>query len=206
MGALLLGGAYCVALASVLPSRRWLAWIGLIPLFITIRFTSPFRAAIWGAVWGMGLYLFFNQLTGQAMSHAILPAATLAAIAATYTGLGTVFTRRYGFSPLALALGWIAIELVTHPLGLTRCLVPVAAGDGPLTRLITDIFGYAFIGFVVAYVNAVLLSVAWGLYAGCHSTRRFRLSADNSHLLYHYPEYIVGAIVGSPSSPRAPPY
>ena len=206
MGALLLGGAYCVALASVFPSHRWLAWIGLIPLFITVRLMTPFRAALWGAVWGTGLYLFFNQLTGQAMSHAILPAVALAAIAAAYTGLGTVFTRRYGFSPLALALGWIAIELVTHPLGLTRCLVPGVAGDGPLTRLITDIFGYAFVGFIVAYINAVLLSVAWGLYAGCHSTRRFRLSADNGHLLYHYPECVVWAIEGSPSPPRAPPY
>lgn len=192
MAALLLGGAYCVALASVFPSHRWLAWIGLIPLFVTVRLMTPFRAALWGAVWGAGLYLFFNQLTGQAMSHAILPAAALATIAAAYAGLGTVFTRRYGFSPLALALGWLAIELVTHPLGLTHCLVPGVAGDGPLTRLVSDIFGYAFVGFVVALVNALALSLALRLcFArrmgrrpnGCIELRYFLQDKNTSYLL-----------------------
>jgi len=82
----------------------------------------------------------------------------LTLIPALYTSLGAALTRWIGFSPLVLGVGWMAVELAFEPLGLHEGLLGSTRGDWTLIDWIARAFGYILVAFLVAYVNACLLS------------------------------------------------
>ena len=139
--------------------HAWVAWVSLVPLFAVIRIFSPRRAMVSGALWGLSFYLFLafgTDVQGLATIQALL---LLTAVPSAYAYLGALLTRRIGFAPLFLALGWIGVELALRPLGFGEGLLAGSQGDGWLVRLPASLLGYGLVAFLVAYVNASLLLV-----------------------------------------------
>jgi len=68
-------------------------------------------------------------------------------------------TRRIGYAPLVLAVGWIIVELALQPVTVNRGLLAGTVGDGDLMRLVGGVLGYVFVAFLIVFVNAQLLSL-----------------------------------------------
>ena len=151
------GGLVAAANSPAGPS--WLAWISLIPIFITIRYASPKIALLYGALWGFCLYLFSSASDGAAVTASIKSLGLLAAVPAIYAYWGARLTRRIGYAPLVLAVGWVIVELALEPLTLRDGLLAASQSDGGLMRLVGTLLGYVFIGFIIAFVNAQILSL-----------------------------------------------
>jgi apolipoprotein N-acyltransferase len=85
--------------------------------------------------------------------------ALLITAPALYAWLTAKFTRRYGFSPLAMALGWIVLEWALRSAGFNHSLLSTSESHGPVHRLVADFLGCGFVAFLVAYTNASLLAL-----------------------------------------------
>ena len=100
------------------PMGPYLAWVVIIPLLLAIRNLTPFRALIAGSFWGLCLFAFAALSNGALFEPTWGALLRLATIPAAYAWLGSRVTRRTGFSPLMLGLGWVVVELFLQPLGL----------------------------------------------------------------------------------------
>lgn len=173
---LALGGALAIsavgmALAGGSSGLGWVGWIGLLPLFQAIRVLSPAAAGVAGAFWGVCLFAAASQIGGLSLRSDLVGFALLAVIPALYTSLGAALTRRVGFSPYLLALGWIGVEFSLHPLGLRNGLLAATLGDGFALRVLGSFAGYVLVAFLVAYINAALLCVLSEVRFSAGSTR-----------------------------------
>jgi len=161
--AILVSSLFCSAfiLAVAVASRRysWAGWIGLVPLFLSVRTLAPLWAMSCGALWGFCLYFFsilgFNVSVTPSSSLFVLIICT----PAVYALLGAYFTRRVGFRPLFLAGGWVAVEFILRPPGLGHGLLAGTQGDTGIIRHVGIPMGYLFIAFLIAFINAKLLYV-----------------------------------------------
>lgn len=155
-----------MALSSDSPVLGWIGWIALLPLFQAIRVLSPVTAGVAGAFWGVCLFTAAWGFGNASLGSNVWGIAPLTLIPGLYAALGAGLTRRIGFSPYLLALGWIGVEFALHPLGLRNGLLPAAVEDGFALRLVGSFTGYVLVAFLVAYVNAALFSVLsdirWG--------------------------------------------
>lgn len=201
----LAGSAYLMALAIESPHRVWLGWITLLPLFHAIRVLSPLRAMLSGAFWGACLFVSSIAFTSTEIAPSIASFVLLSLIPAAYGYFGAALTRRIGFSPFLLALGWIGAEIALAPLGLRHGLLAGTQGDGLAVRLIGSVAGYALVAFLVAYVNAALLSVLTSVRRGVESSRLIRGSGDALRAYFHveFPSYWLH--LHRSAQPRAPP-
>lgn len=120
LGVLLVPSALLTAAAVGSADSSWFAWFGLLPLFLAIRLLSPAVAGLAGAFWGGCFYLFLAARVVPGLALTPHSFALLALALMLYAYLGGLLTRRVGFSPMLLALGWIAVELMLKPLGLRR--------------------------------------------------------------------------------------
>jgi len=157
IGLIVSGGLLAAADSS--RSLSWAAWFSLLPLFITIRYASPRLALLYGALWGTCLYLFMSATGAQTVSATVRSMGFLAAVPAVYAYFGARLTRRVGFAPLVLAVGWIIVELALEPLALRDGLLAGSQVDGGLMRVVGGILGYVFVAFLIAFVNAQILSL-----------------------------------------------
>ncbi len=151
-----------MALSLASPDRVWLRWSafgGLLPLFVAIRVLRPGRAMLAGALWGFTLYVFSAAVFDTGVSDALSSFALLAAIPAIYAYLAAKLTRWIGFSPFVLGVTWMGMELAFEPLGLHNGLLAGTQADGTLIHWIGGALGYVLVAFVVALVNAALVSV-----------------------------------------------
>ncbi len=169
IGASLLVSANAMALAIASPSFWWLGWLTLLPLLLAIRLLSPGRAAVAGSFWGLCFYAISVGGAGAPLAPSLLSALLLAAIPGIYAGLGSRITRRVGFSPLLLGLGWVGVELALKPLALHHGLLAGTQGEGVMIRVVGNVAGYALVAFLLAYVSACLLSVLGEVYAWARS-------------------------------------
>ncbi|MEK6797758.1 MAG: hypothetical protein AABZ12_02200 [Planctomycetota bacterium] len=159
VGLALFASATAVALAISSPQHRWLGWVGLVPLFYAIRAFGPLMAGVCGGVWGLSLFAVAALVGGSSLHVDATTCALLCAIPAAYSFLGAWLTRRVGFSPYLLGLGWVGVEFALVPLGLHYGLMGGTQTDGLAIRLVGSFTGYVVVAFLVAYVNAALLSV-----------------------------------------------
>lgn len=205
LGSALVVSAYGMARAIESPEHWWLGWVALLPLFASIRVLSPIRALLAGGLWGLSLFVSAVTVTNAAIVPSVTSFALLCLVPSLYTFLGARLTRQVGFSPYLLALGWVGVELALRPLGLRHGLLAATQGDGWIIRLVGSLAGYALVAFVVAYVNAVLLSVlsrvpvsAAGqrFVRGPSSSMGRRFVLEGWHGLFH---------LIRPAQPRAPP-
>jgi apolipoprotein N-acyltransferase len=203
----LMVSAGLMAFAIDSPGRWWLGWFSLLPLFHVIRIGSPRAAMGAGSFWGLCLFLFAVGLFDTQFSATWGSILLLVLIPGAYAFLGAWLTRRIGFSAYLLALGWIGVEFALRPLGLHHGLLAGTQGDdGVVIRVLGSFAGYVLVAFLVAYVNASLLSVLDRVQVcltqprlpvrSVEPQRRFFLTDLPNHLFYRVCH----------AQPRAPPW
>ncbi|MBU0639163.1 MAG: hypothetical protein KKB50_09890 [Planctomycetes bacterium] len=154
--------AYAMASALGTQQHTWLGWLALLPFFAATRFLSPLAAAACGSCWGLALYALLVIRADVGVALTILSLVLLAAVPGLYAGAGALLTRRLGFSPFLLALGWIGVELALQPLALERGLLAGTQGEALVTQRVCHLLGYVFVAFALAYVNAWLVAALSG--------------------------------------------
>lgn len=198
--------AFILAATIVSREHPWLGCFSLIPLLAAVRLLSPIRSAVAGGFWGACLYLAFSVCSGeQVLAGSLLSLALLTLVPAAYTGLGALLTRRIGFDPFVLALGWVGVELALVPVDLRLGLLAGSQGDGALVRWLGSAFGYVAVAFLIALANAGWLELWTGI----------RLPMPRPRLLLRTPEVQLQTASGGASfvstfvipavQPRAPP-
>ena len=204
----LIGSAVLVALSIASPDHAWLRWSafgGLLPLFVAIRVLRPGRAMLCGALWGLSLYIFCVAVFNTGVSDALSSFALLIAIPAIYAYLAAKLTCWIGFSPFVLGVSWIGVELALEPLGLHTGLLAGTQADGTLIHWLGGALGYVLVAFVVALINAALVSalarVCVPIATPCYAVR----STESGTLLVPQTYSCFPLLVIPPSQPRAPP-
>jgi apolipoprotein N-acyltransferase len=167
----LAGSAYLMALAIESPQYVWLGWVTLLPLFYAIRVLSPARAMISGAFWGACLFSISVSLANTTIKPTLDSLVLLSLVPGAYCSFGAAMTRRIGFSPYLLALGWIGVEIALRPLGMHCGLLAGTQGDSMVVRVVGSFAGYVLVAFLVAYFNAALLSAIAEVYVPAGSRR-----------------------------------
>jgi hypothetical protein len=198
--------AFVLAATVVSREHPWLGCFTLIPLLVAVRVLTPVSAAVAGGFWGACLYLAFAICSAQhVFAGSLLSLVLLTLVPAAYTGLGALLTRRTGFDPFVLALGWVGVELALVPVDLRLGLLAGSQGDGALVRWIGNAFGYVAVAFLIALSNAGWLELWTGI----------RLPVPRPKLLLRAPEVrlqtrpggasFIPAFVIPALRPRAPP-
>lgn len=180
----------------------WTVWICLFPLFLAIKILPPFGAGLAGIFWGGSLYVCTGLIAGPAGSF---PKLLIIVIPALYSFGGAQLVRRFGFSPILLGLGWIAVEIAFQLGGQTEGLLRLANGEGPVVDLISRLFGYYLFAFVVAYVNASFLVVAADTRISCVRPQAVILLRQSSERCLPYAIRLRRAPALNMMQPRGPP-
>jgi apolipoprotein N-acyltransferase len=131
------------------------------PLLIAVRSLPAGRAALTGAAWGLGILLSFllHRNSAFPIHWPGLSIALIVAVPTAYAGVGSILTRRFGFRPVLLALGWIGAEVALRPLGLPNGLLGETQRDARLAHILVNALGYGFIGALIVFANGILLHV-----------------------------------------------
>ena len=143
-----------------------IAFVSLVPLFWAVRSFTPRRALVSGALWGASLYVFSVAGYGATISPTLLSLGLLVFVAAAYCWGGALLTRTIGFSPLVLGVSWIGVDFSLGAAGLPAVLAGGGLGDGTLLQWVAQAFGYVLVGFLIALVNASLVSLLSGARLG----------------------------------------
>lgn len=219
--------ALLTAVALLTPELHWLAWFSFFPLFVAVRCLRPRMAALAGALWGLGLYLFSTAgstaslgATASGVGFAapgVSPSGWLLAllilIPAVYTGLAARRMRAIGFKLLTLALGWTLLEVVLQlyqlqehrPVGVQQGLLTGSHGEIAQLHWLARLLAYVSTAFLVACVNASLVSILSGTRLTFPPSPSLAASADPGawnppHLVPPIQSWILRQ-----AQPRAPP-
>ncbi len=202
---LLLASAYIVALDTASHEQVRFSWLALFPLFIVIYAYQPCKAGVCGAGWGVSLSMFLVVAPGRLVELSMGSMALCIVIPSVYACLGAYLTRRIGFSPFVLSVGWMGVEFALEPLGVNRSLVASASGGTTLLHWVTNAFGYVLLGFFVAVVNAALIAVLSKVrivipQPAPPEKRGYETTILSAQTFSAFPLFAIPA-----SSPRAPP-
>lgn len=153
--AAIIAGCSLLAIASSDGNARWFAIFGLFPLLHAIRTTGPMYAAFCGALWGLGLILF----SGGPVSgiNALQFFSVAMGAPALYAGVASWFTRWQRYSPVALAAGWIGVELLFAGSGWPGGILCAFARFGSFFGLISGFLGGGFVAFLCILLDASLI-------------------------------------------------
>jgi len=149
--------ALLTTISLATPKLCLLAWVSLVPLLAAIRAFLPMKATLCGVFWGSCLYV--SATTAEVISPTTGLLILLITIPGGYALFGSVLTRKIGFNPLMLALGWIVVEIALKPLGLNQGLLGASDGGAGVAHWIGRLLGYVFVAAMVVLVNASLLAV-----------------------------------------------
>ena len=205
MGLSLAVSATFMALAIEAPQHFWLGWISLLPLLQAARALSPLGAFGAGSFWGASLFAASAAMGSNNIEFGVSSLAILTLGSALYACFGALLTRRVGFSPYLMALGWVGVEFCLRPVGLEHGLLAGTQGDGMLIRVAGSFAGYFIIAFLVAYINASLLSVLHKVTGSCTSLRRVSSASGPIGRLLSLVTPFIPSRVLCVSQPRAPP-
>ena len=209
LGLSVLGSAYLMATAIGPHGYPFAGWFSLFPLFVCISVLSAWQAGLAGALWGAGIYLFAVTGTLGAPHSGTAPGLEtfllLTAAPAAYTSLAAWLTRRIGFSPFVLGVGWLGVELVFSRLNLNIGLLGPAQPEGNVLYWLAHALGSIFVGFIIAYVNAACVNAAARIGIGQTQTRPVACAPSSNRWLEPQtfsclPRFTVRAL-----QPRAPP-
>lgn len=184
----------------------WLGCLALVPLLRAVQTQNPLGAAVSGALWGGSLYFFGSGAVVDVVPSSLASFVVLVSAPAAYALGGAALTRAIGFSPFVLSVGWLLLELVFQPLGLSRGLLAATQGDSWLVGAIGQLLGYVLIAFVVAYTSALILALLSGV--RFRSLRQVCVAelGDAGVCLWRPALRFVPCFVPAPSRPRAPPH
>lgn len=177
LAALLAAGAVAVGASIGLAGWGWLCWVGLLPVFLAIRIMRPGLALLGGGLWGGSLFVTLAFL-GDGIPLTLRSLGLMVVIPALYCGSSVCVTRRIGFNPLVLGLGWVGVELALGWLGLCRGLLTGAGSQGPVTAVAGRVLGYACAAFLIAYLSALIVSLAADLRLPASGPRDVAAGAD----------------------------
>ena len=183
----------------------FLGWLALLPLFYAIRTCSPTHAMLCGAVWGGCLGVLIATTTDGAAENSIFWFAVVAAVPALYAYLCARLTRWVGFDPFVLAVGWMGVELCFAPLGLRQGLLAATQNDGTFWAWMGHGLGYVLVAFIVAVVNASLVSVLSAVRLEIPRPTHQVPSSDLGASLLPQMFFCYPLFALRPSQPRAPP-
>ena len=199
-------GARLTALSMSSGTHAWLAWFALVPIFFMIRLWRPTHALIGGAIWGASLFAFSIGSFQEASVPTLTKFLLLTATPALYCGSAAWLSRRIGFSPFVLGVGWLGVEFALGQAGLRTGLLGLAAGEGGALHWLGEVLGWLFVCFLFALLNAWVVVVLNGVRLNGAVQLRPVSSADYIPLLFAqtfmgYPLFSVPA-----SQPRGPPF
>ncbi len=197
--------ATLMAVAIGSASFWWLGWFPLVPLFLSIRLFSPSRAAAAGAFWGACLYAASGGVVASVIPRGISSLGLLVALPALYAYVGCLVTRRKGFNPFLLGLGWAGVELTLHPLAPQSGLLGGAQGGGPWVLTIGHLGGYVLVAFLVAAGTAAVLAVFHGGRVVATQPPRVRLFPLHRRMLPLWEDLVVSFQSLELTRPRPPP-
>ena len=80
----LVAGAFAMAVGMGSGDRSWLGWVSLLPLFVAIRWLSPWRAMLCGALWGVSLYGFSAYAVTAGIQPSVLSVLLLVLVPGLY--------------------------------------------------------------------------------------------------------------------------
>ncbi len=197
--------ACVMALAMGTTRFSWLAWFSLLPLFIAMRFWRPVLALPAGAFWGLSLCVFSGFGTDAGFALSLKSLVLLTSIPAAYVCAGAWLTGRVGFNPFVLGVGWMGVELALRPAGIQSGLLGgVEAGMGAV-GWVSSALGYVLVAFLVASVNASLVSALSGVNLPAPSLTTVIRPEDAGHYPFPYFLTFFPQLGVTPSNPRAPP-
>ena len=202
---LLAASAYLMALSLRLEDARWLGWITLLPLFLSIRVLCPLESMLAGGFWGLMLAAFSSHGSDASLVPGFRSYALLTLVPALYAAVASRVTRQVGFHPLLLGLGWVGVELALQPLTVRNGLLAATQGDGLAIRAIGHLGGYLCVAFLVAYVNASLLEMLTVVCPVGSARRVFTAAAGFIETLSHQLRWVVLTHPTLQTSPRGPP-
>ncbi len=205
LGLALALSAQLMGVAIQAPTAWWLGWVTLLPLMLAIRVLRPTDALLAGSFWGICFYAVSLSAERSFIAPSSGVALLLATIPGLYAFLGAVITRRIGFSPLLLGVGWVGVEFALHPLALENGLLAGTLGDGALIRVFGNLAGYVLVAFLVAYVTASLLSVLSVVCVGVVPLRPLRASSSQPPRIFHSETTFDVRTFIRPMRPRGPP-
>jgi apolipoprotein N-acyltransferase len=194
-----------MALANDASDHAWLGWFSLVPLFLVIRLWRPVTAMLAGSLWGLCLLIFSSAQNGATVYSSFWLLLLLPAVPALYTGLCAWLTRRIGFNPFVLGVAWMGVELALAPMGVRTGLVAVAEGGGTLIHWIGGLLGYVLIAFLVALVNASLVSLLSSVHLRIPQLAYRIPSSDFGASIAPRSIVCLSLFATCPSRPRAPP-
>ncbi|NNF43744.1 MAG: hypothetical protein HKN62_12015 [Phycisphaerales bacterium] len=190
-------GASLLGLAQANPALTVSGWIGLLPLLWCIARFDPRRS--------LGAGVLFGACLGGVSAASVASIPLVAGVCGLFAGVAALMTRRHGFSPYLVAVGWLLVEITLQPLGWGEGLLAVAHGDAGVLSTVAEVFGLAIAAFVVAYVNALLVRVADVVLRRFGSARSFGLAAGVLEMPPWTTTLPAWRLVSRPGVPRAPP-
>lgn len=202
---LLAASAFLMALSLRLDDARWLGWITLLPLFLSIRVLRPLEALCAGSFWGLLLAAFTANGSEASLLPGLKSYAMLTLVPGLYAALASRVTRKVGFHPLLLGLGWVGVELILQPLTVRHGLLAATQGNGLAIRAIGHLGGYLCVAFLVAYVNASLLEMLTVACPVGFARRVLAAVADFTETLSHHERWVILTHQSNQASPRGPP-
>lgn len=192
------------AAASVESGQAILLSLALFPLFAVIRYMHPKAAVSAGAFWALLLALIFQGGSDLGLIN-YLPAVIWIGAVGLYCGGGAWFTRRFGFSPIILAVGWVVMELALKALLISVPAEMIAVSNNSVTQVIATALGYICVALIIVILNATLIlslgkmSLTMSCRAVCGMISQFCHQT-------HERGFTFKAWTGmSPTRPRAPP-
>ncbi len=198
--------AFVMASSAQLPGARWLSWIALLPLFVAIKTLVPSRAFLSGAFWGLCLYIFSSVGSTPIITQSWLNLVLVTLIPGAYALGGSVVTRRAGFSPLLLGLGWLGVEIAMSPLSPNYGLLASMQIGGALAlRAVGLIAGWFVVAFLIAYVNASLLEMLTEVCVSRVPLRTAGLAGRLDNRVLPVQAEVRANAQFSPAKPRGPP-
>jgi apolipoprotein N-acyltransferase len=201
----LVASGLVVAIELASPPWAWLSWAALLPLLFVVRLCRPTSAMLAGGVWGASMFLLSGVFSEGSIASSAGSLIVFVAVPACYALLGARLTRRIGFSPLVLGVGWMGVEFALESIETHIGVLVGMQAEGSLAQWIANAFGYVLVAFLVAYVNASLLSTLSCVRLVIPGPRPAAVSDDGAARLVPqtFPCFPTFAI--PVSQPRAPP-
>lgn len=197
-------GAYLLALGVGTGQHPWVGVVTLLPMLRAIQILRPGSALLCGSLWGVCVYGFAIVPANPVIAPGIVALLMLAVIPGLYAYAGAWATRRMGFSPFTLGVGWMLVEFSLRPLALRYGLL-TPSQDHLVIGVIGRVFGYVWMTFWVVFISAWLLAIVTKV--------RFKISrpvflvglGDACGWLWHLIPSGIPCFVVTSSHARAPP-
>lgn len=200
----LLGLFASAMLLSLTQSRQLSSWLGLIPLFATVRCYKPNPAAFAGALWGMCIWYCLRHTIDTGTAATIPVLCWITVTSSGLTAIASFLHHRHRIGPFYLALACLFFEISLLPLNLGLGLLAAALQGSSFVATCSGLFGFLLVAFAVAYSNAILVSLASHLCVSFENISR-RPITSGLILALHHQESTFGFIPQNLLFARPPP-